>query len=282
VGFINHHNFDAGTNGFVRIRNGGTMGFVIADGVQFVYNLPTVNLWAADSQASRHGPHSGKILISRDGNTNSTLTINLQITGSATNGTDYDTVSTNVTLSLGVSLASVTLTPVNSDVPVGNKIATFSLAASPTYQLGKLTNATVFIGDLPINVWRVQYFGPNAVNLSMAGDGVSPAGDGVPNIIKYALGLDPTRPVQNPPCTFGIDTNGFFTLTYTRPDPLPPDVIYQAVTFDDLAAWCTNGFCGSAPAILLNTNGTATVTIETSFKVTARAKQFLNLRVLRN
>src|SRR3569833_522303 len=43
-------NFDAGSNGFVRVRNGGTTGFVIADSVEFVYNLPTVNIWAVDSQ----------------------------------------------------------------------------------------------------------------------------------------------------------------------------------------------------------------------------------------
>lgn len=275
-------NFDNGTNGFVRIRNGGTTGFVIADAVQFVYDLPTVTVWAADARASRYGPHSGNILISRNGNTNSALTINLNLGGSATNGTDYAVVPTSVTLPPGVAMTNVMLNPLSRGVPVGNKIAVISLLSSPAYQLGQLTNASVSISDLPINAWRMQYFGANATNAFIAGDDASPVGDGVPNIVKYALGLNPTQLVQNPPCTFGIDTNGFFALTYTRPDPPPVDINYQVVTSDDLATWCTNGSCGLGPAILLNTNGTATITTETSARVNAKTKQFLSLRVNRN
>jgi hypothetical protein len=275
-------NFVAGTNGYVRIRNGGTTDYVIADAVQFVYSLPTVSLWTADGQVSRYGSHPSNLMIGRDSNTNDALAVNLEIEGSATNGIDYATVPNIVTLPAGVSVTSIALTPASSTIPVGNKTASFTLAPSPAYQLGTLTNATVSIADLPINAWRIQYFGANAADATVAGDGASPAGDGVPNIIKYALGLNPNQPVRNPPCTFGIDTNGFFALTYTRPDPPPMDVNYQVVRSDNLTTWCTNGACVSNPSILLNTDGTATVTTESSFQVSSKAEQFLSLRVLRN
>ncbi|HWD92634.1 MAG TPA: FAD-dependent oxidoreductase [Verrucomicrobiae bacterium] len=275
-------NFDAGTTGFVRIRNDATTGFVIADAVQFVYNLPTVALWGADAQASRYGPHSADILISRDGNITSALTINLNIGGTATNGSDYATVPTSVILPPGIAITNLALSPLPSSVPVGNKVALISLAPSPAYQTGQLATASVSISDLPMNLWRVQYFGANATNAVVAGDNASPAGDGVPNIIKYALGLNPTQRAQTPLCTFGIDTNGFFALTYTRPDPPPSDINYQVVTSDDLATWCTNGACTSGPAILLNANGTATITTETSAQANAKARQFLSLRVTGN
>jgi hypothetical protein len=275
-------NFNTGTNGFVRIRNGGTTGYVVADAVEFVYNLPTVNLWTVDGQASRFGPHSGTVIVSRDIDTNSTLTVNLNFGGSATNGVDYAGLSNSVVLAPGVSAATVTFAPRSSANPAGNKTAVVSLAASSAYQLGLLTNASVTINDVPIDEWRVRYFGPDASKASISGDAASPAGDSVPNIIKYALGLNPNQQVQNTLCTFGIDTNGFFALTYTRPDPPPVDLTYQVVATRDLSTWCTNDSCTSGPVMLLNTNGTATVTTETSTSTNATLKQFLSLRVFRN
>jgi len=133
-----------------------------------------------------------------------------------------------------------------------------------------------------MNTWRVQHFGAEAGNPAIAGDAASPGGDGIPNLIKYALGLAPGEPAKNPLCTFGVDTNGFFALTYTRPDPPPPDIRYQVVASDDLATWCTNGSCVSGPGIVLNTNGTAAVTTETSVPVEVKGNQFLRLRVSRN
>src|SRR6202000_1159098 len=72
-------NFAAGTNGFVRIRNDGTTGYVIADAVQLVIGRPTVSVWTADSQAPHYGPHSGILMIGRDSNSNDVLTVNLNI-----------------------------------------------------------------------------------------------------------------------------------------------------------------------------------------------------------
>jgi hypothetical protein len=42
------------------------------------------------------------------------------------------------------------------------------------------------------DAWQIQYFG--AINNPDAAPDASPAGDGVPNWLKYALGLDPTKP----------------------------------------------------------------------------------------
>ena len=42
------------------------------------------------------------------------------------------------------------------------------------------------------DAWQIQYFG--SVNNPMAAPNATPAGDGVPNWLKYSLGLDPTQP----------------------------------------------------------------------------------------
>ncbi|HEY4416712.1 MAG TPA: FAD-dependent oxidoreductase [Verrucomicrobiae bacterium] len=274
-------NFNAGTNGYVRVRNTGTTGYVIADAVEFVDSLPMVNLWAADGRASRYGPQTAMITINRTGNTNNTMNISLNITGTAVNGTDYSVLPTSITLPPGVAATNINIVPLTNSAPVGVKTVTISLVPNASYMAGALTNANIVIDDIPMNAWKLQYFGTNAGNLSVAGEAANPSGDGVPNIIKYALGLNPLQVITNPICTFGEDTNGYFALTYTRPDPPPADISYQVVSSDDLTMWCTNGECTKAGAILLNQNGTATVTAETTTPVSSKMKQFLSLRMFR-
>jgi hypothetical protein len=270
-------NFTAGTNGFIRIRNTGTTGYVIADAVEFVRNLPVVSLWASDAQASRYDHQSAMVTINCAGNINSAIIINLNIAGTAVNGTDYSVVADTITLPAGLATTNINIMPLTSSVPVGNKTVSISLAPSSYYLAGALTNANVVISDIPINAWKLQYFGANAGNPSVASDAANPSGDGVPNIMKYALGLNPNQAITNPICTFGIDTNGYFALTYTRPDPPPSDIYYQVVTSSNLVAWCTNGTCVQAGPILLNPNGTATVTTEAGTPVSDTPEQFLRL-----
>ena len=43
----------------------------------------------------------------------------------------------------------------------------------------------------PLVVWKNTNFGANAGNAAIAGNGANPAGDGVANLVKYALGMNP-------------------------------------------------------------------------------------------
>ena len=273
-------NFNAGTNGFVRIRNAGTTGYVIADAVEFIYNLPVISLWAADGQASRSGPQSATIIMTRSGSTNAALSVNLNITGTAVNGVDYSNLAGTIVFPAGVAITNITIMPLTNSSPVGARTVALSLASRTNYLAGTLTNASVVISDTPINTWKLLYFGTNAGNAFIAGDGAYPAGDGVSNIIKYALGLQPLAKATNSLFTIGI-TTGYFTLTYTRPDPPPADINYQVITSSNLVAWCTNGTCVQAGPITLAPGGTATVTTATGLPVSSRPEQFLSLRVSR-
>jgi hypothetical protein len=73
---------------------------------------------------------------------------------------------------------------------------------------------------LAIGDWRARYF--TAADLAdpakegtLWGDLAIPAGDGVPNLLKYALGLDPTTNHVGSLLTPAL-TNGYFTATYPR------------------------------------------------------------------
>ena len=277
-------NFDAGTAGKVRIRNTGTTAYVIADAVQFVSatNLPTVNLWATDARPSRFGPHSGRFTVSRTGSTNAALTVYLSISGAAVNGSDYHALASSITLPAGISASSVAIIPYTNSLPVGDKTMTISLAANPAYSVGSLAAATLTVYDVPLYDWRLECFGTEATNAAIAGDGANPAGDSIPNLTKYALGLDPTRVVSAPLFMPTLDPSGYFAFSYTRPDPPPADVGYQVESSADLMTWCTNLSCTMVEQILLSGNCTAaTVTTRGLVPISAAPQGFLRLRVTR-
>jgi len=274
-------NFNAGSGGSVRIRNTGTTAYVIANAVEFLPYQPTISLWATDAQASRQGPQSGSFTIGVAGNTNTPLTVYLNLGGTAVNGVDYGPLAASVNIPAGVAFTNMSVTPFTNSLPVGNKTLLLSLAPNAAYAIGSPAAATVTINDTPINNWRLQYFGTNATNSAIAGDNAEPAADGVPNLMKYALGFNPLLPLTAPLFAFGIQTNGYFGLSFTRPDPPPSDVTYQVNASADLLTWCTNNGCVVTEAITINPNGTATVTSASDTPIQASREDFLRLSVSR-
>jgi hypothetical protein len=272
-------NFNAGTNGYVRIRNTGTTGYVIADAVEFVPYQENVTLWATDPNADRSSQSAATITISRTGATNFPLPVEINLTGSATNGIDYQTIPNTITLPAGIAFTNLSIIPKTNSSSPGSKTVVIQAVLASNYTVGSLSSATITIHDTPLNEWRVNYFGSNATNAAIAGDNAAPANDGVPNLIKYALGLVPTVPAHPPLFSFGIDTNGFFALTYTRPDPPPSDLVYNVEASDELMTWCTNAPCAVTSSISFNTNGTATLTVESQTRWTLAPKKFLLLSV---
>jgi pectate lyase len=76
-------------------------------------------------------------------------------------------------------------------------------------------------------------------NPAISGLNATPAGDGVPNLVKYALGLPPFVPATQPLVTLQ-PPNSQGALVYHRPASVN-DVIYQAETSTDLVNWSTTG-----------------------------------------
>lgn len=109
---------------------------------------------------------------------------------------------------------------------------------------------TVLLATLPLGTeftqWQVTHFGPNAANGSIAGPSANPAGDGISNLMKYALGLDPAAFIQpdDPRLpVLGLEQGvggAFLTLT-ARTDPAAPDVQLVFECSNDKQTWTTNG-----------------------------------------
>ncbi len=126
---------------------------------------------------------------------------------------------------------------------VGNKFITPTIASARVY-IGATNSVGVFgLRDTttltPIQQWRNTYF-HNPSNVGAGANTNAPAGDGVPNLMKYALGLNPTTVVTYAQLPVGsIQADGgtnYLTLTVNRLAD-PTDVTYNVEVSGDLQSW---------------------------------------------
>ncbi len=94
---------------------------------------------------------------------------------------------------------------------------------------------TFAVGLSPFELWLLE----RGVAPEESGESASPAGDGVPNLVKYALALDPFTPVAAPPAPL-LTTTADGTI-YPELDvalnPGATDVVVRVEVSDNLADW---------------------------------------------
>ncbi len=115
--------------------------------------------------------------------------------------------------------------------------ASFRLASGPVGGTLAIVNKTLQLTTralTPYEAWQNRYF-PNRALPAAAPGALSPAGDGLTNLLKYALGLDPLRSGVAGLPRAGV-LPGFVTLTYTRAWAAS-DVTFTPQWSDDLAVW---------------------------------------------
>ncbi|MBE9128186.1 MULTISPECIES: S8 family serine peptidase [unclassified Coleofasciculus] len=117
-----------------------------------VTELPTITLNATDQTASEDGD-TGEFTFTRSGNTNDPLTIHYSTTGTATQGTDYTTLSDSITIPAGETTFTLPITPINDTEYEGDETVVVNLIGDTDYQVGTANNAQVLIADndLPPN-----------------------------------------------------------------------------------------------------------------------------------
>ena len=167
-----------------------------------------------------------------------------------------------------------------------------SLGYNPTTQNGRLVvDAVRFVpvaaaddtdaDGLP-DGWMMDNFGHRtgqATDLSRRLD--APAGDGVPNLTKYALGLNALTPGTQGRLALGtltLTNHQFLAVTYTRPEPPPSGVSYSIVLSPTLApAMWTNTGLVEVSNFLNGAN--RTITTRDVLPVTAHPHEFMRFTV---
>ncbi|MFM6348449.1 MAG: S8 family serine peptidase, partial [Dolichospermum sp.] len=100
---------------------------------------PVVTVVANDAVAGEPA-NNGQYTLTRTGSTTSALTVNIAMSGTATNGADYTTIPTTVTFLAGSATAVVNLNVIDDTLPEGTETAILTVLAGSGYTPGSLDN----------------------------------------------------------------------------------------------------------------------------------------------
>ena len=128
---------------------GDNADFVIFDNVS-VTNLGGPALVSASNSgpvANEAGPVSGQFTLTRAGNMSSALTVNYEMSGTASNGVDYTLLPGTVTFAAGDSATNIVLAPIDDNIPERVETATLTVVGGTDYVPGAPPSATIAIID---------------------------------------------------------------------------------------------------------------------------------------
>ena len=117
---------------------------------------------------------------------------------------------------------------------------------------------------------------------TVSGPGATPAGDGIANLLKYALGLDPKANGTAGLPTVAVTTNNgsrYLTLTYTSL-LAATDITRTVEVSSDLQTWSFGPNSTTPVSATNNPDGrTQTVVVRDLTPLDAAARRFIHLKV---
>lgn len=105
--------------------------------------------------AAESGLAAGKITLKRLGSTSNSLTVNFTWGGSATPGTDTQSLSSSATFAAGADTVEVTVPPLADTEIEATEVLTLTLASSANY-VSSQNSATMQIADAPVASGKTQ------------------------------------------------------------------------------------------------------------------------------
>jgi len=131
--------------------------------------MPVVTVRATDPFASESGDN-GEFTLFRNGPTNETLNVYCIYRGTASNGVDYATLPSFITIPAGARTTPVAVKPIDDNLVEGTETVELRLVASPmappvNYIIGNPSNAVVYIAD------NDGTSGPPFVRITLPNDG---------------------------------------------------------------------------------------------------------------
>ncbi len=242
---------------------------------------PTVTVVATSSIAREQDGASGLFTLNRTGSTTSPLLIPLIWGGTAVSGTHFLPPPATALIPAGSSTATVTVNPIGDELAQGNRTITLSVATDFSLSAGNPANAEVNLEDKPYDTWRFAHFTVHDLaDPARSGPSADFDGDGLPNLMEYALGGDP-KTADAPTHTTHVSLiAGHLTLDYTRPNSIT-DVSYTVEWSNDLKTWSTGNTIIEPVSSTINPDNTITVTNRAMALLSASQRQFLRLRISR-
>lgn len=172
---------------------------------------PMISVVASQSQASENGPSSGIYTLTRRGQLIGELTVNLLISGSAQNGTDYQWVPSTVLMPEGMDSVEVAIVPYADGITESAESVQLTLTAGTGYRIGAPSQAIVTIEDQLMLV-DIEAVDPIAVKASGASGRFMITRRDVINrdvVIRLVIGGTAAN---------GVDYDTLSTLVYMAPN----------------------------------------------------------------
>ena len=113
----------------------------------FVIVPPTVSVLANGPRDVEPGTDSGFFTIYRSGPATNDLIVHIAISGTATPGIDYESISNIVTIPAGLASVDIFINVLDDNLPEPDELVTLSLISDDAYLIGSPNLATVVIQD---------------------------------------------------------------------------------------------------------------------------------------
>ncbi len=249
-------------------------------------SLPTVTIESNLPEASETGPIAGQFTVTRNGSTAAALTVHYKISGTATNGIDYNTslpLPTSVTILAGSSTALITINPDDDALVEGNEVVVLSLLANAAYTRGSPSSATVTIADndlapplpavsITTNLPNASETGPTAGQFTVSRTGSTAS----PLTVNYAIDGTATNGTD-----YMIDPHELVEPFYTTPNqlvglalevladigwPLDPGGTVKITALDDAVKE------GTTTGFTVHRTGATDQAITVRYKISGKAK----------
>lgn len=114
--------------------------------------LPVVTIETADAAAAEPGTDTAAFTIRRTGDTNAPLNISFTVGGTATSGTDFNSVGTSTNIPAGAHERTILITPRNDTTFEPDETVILTLTQTTAYRVGPAASARATISDDEVGV----------------------------------------------------------------------------------------------------------------------------------
>ena len=205
----------------------------------YVFGLLGGNLaFSSSAYSAQEGSGTAAITVNRTGGTNGAVQVSYATVagGTAIVGTDYNSASGTLNWTNGETASKTfNVTLLDDNTAEANETVNLALSNPTGAYLGSNSTAVLTILEDAYEAWKFAHFGVNANNSSIAGDLADPDGDGIKNLLEYAVASDPNAAGTEGTLTGAIVANHF--QLHFRRNTSATNLTFIVESANTLGAW---------------------------------------------